>query len=65
MTNPRDPVKVPRWQFDATSHVGPTYVQVCLGIRLTVAKSAIAFFLDLFLFEVMVQYNRKPVKLGG
>jgi hypothetical protein len=45
------------------SHVGPGFVQICLGFRITIADAAFALFLDLFFIEIMLQYNRKEVML--
>jgi hypothetical protein len=54
-----------RWEFGLHQTIGPTFVQFGVGVRVTVADTALALFVNLLFFEVMVQFNLKePEQLG-
>jgi hypothetical protein len=52
------------WRFDFQPNYGPGYVQLALGVRFTISEAALALFVDLLLFEVMVQFDLPEPKEG-
>lgn len=53
------PIAKDRWNFGISQTYGPSFVQFGLGVRVTSADTALALFVDLLFFEVMVQFNFK------